>query len=259
MNAASGPVARFKAWREAFLDRHSSAEDWRNRYFSGATWSLFQAAVPLMAEGCRGLVLDAGSGRGGWRSIVLRSAERYESIDLAPRGAMRPDWVGDLSSMPQVPDARFDSIVCHQVLEHVPAPMAAMQEMARVLKPGGLAVISVPHLSRRHELPHDYYRFTPEGLVRILQAAGFVPRRVLSYGGIFCFLHHQIATLLLSPVSAVPILGTVLAALMAPFSVLAALADRLLDCAALAPLGVIVLAERAPPSDVAAVERRALP
>lgn len=244
MNANVNAVSRLKTWRESFLDRHSSMEDWRNRYFSGVTWTLWRAAVPMMAQGCQGLVLDAGAGRSGWRSVIRRTAGEYESLDLAPRGGTTPDWIGDLTAMPHVPAYRFDSVVCHQVLEHVKDPMAAVAEIARVLKPGGLAVISIPHLSRRHELPHDYYRFTPEGLRHVLESAGFVVKDMKSYGGILSFLHHQVSTLVLSPTSTIPVLGDILAAAMVPFSVLVGLMDRCLDPWSLAPAGIVALAEK---------------
>jgi SAM-dependent methyltransferase len=243
MDAELSSPSRPKSWREAFLDRHSSFEDWRNIYFSGNSWCLWRAAKPLMAKSCQGLALDAGSGRSGWRSVILRTASRYESLDLAARGGVVPDWIGDLTAMPQVPAQRFDSVVCHQVLEHVKDPMAAAKELARVLKPGGGAVISVPHLSRRHELPHDYYRFTPEGLRQVLESAGFAVTVIKPYGGILSFLHHQVSTLILSPVSMIPVLGDILAAAMAPISVIIGTIDRWLDPWSLAPAGVVALAE----------------
>lgn len=245
MQQNTGPVigSRLKAWREAFLDRHGSMEDWRNRYFSAVNWTLWRAGVPLMAVGCRGLALDAGCGRGGWRSVVLRSADAYEGLDTESRGGTRPDWIGDVTAMPEVPGERFDSIVCHQVLEHVVDPAAAAGELARVLKPGGRLVVSVPHLSRRHELPHDYFRFTPEGLKRLLEGAGFEVVELRPYGGILSFLQHQVSTVILSPTAMIPVIGDLLAAIMVPATILVGLADRLFDPASLAPVGVVALAE----------------
>lgn len=243
MSADTGGASRLKTWREAFLDRHSSIEDWRIKLFSGVSWSLWRAAQPLTSEACRGLTLDAGAGRSAWRSVILKTASGYESLDVAPRGSNAPDWIGDLTAMPQVPAARFDAVVCHQVLEHVKDPWAAAKELARVLKPGGRAVISVPHLSRRHELPHDYYRFTPEGLRYLLESAGFRISKSKAYGGCLSFLHHQVSTLLLSPTGMIPVVGVVMAAVVAPVSVAVAAIDAWLDPQALAPAGVVMLAE----------------
>ena len=89
--------------REAFLDAHPDAADWMSRMLSGATYALWVAALPLMREHCRGLVLDAGSGRGAWRSTIVQGGADYESIDVAPRHDHVPTWIGDICAMPQVP------------------------------------------------------------------------------------------------------------------------------------------------------------
>ena len=138
-------IRRLKKNREVFLDRHAEAGDWFKRMFSSATYSSWRMSASVMARYCRGLVLDAGSGRGSWRHTILRSASAYESIDIAPRGEDQPTWIGDLMHMSEVPDARFDTVVCNQVLEHVRSPLRALSEMHRVLKPGGVLILSAPH------------------------------------------------------------------------------------------------------------------
>jgi hypothetical protein len=85
---------RLKIRREAFLDQHSAAEDWCNRHFSAATLSLWQVAAPLTRRYARGMVLDAGSGRGAWRNVIASSAREYHSIDIGPRGDHEPTWIG---------------------------------------------------------------------------------------------------------------------------------------------------------------------
>lgn len=52
----------------------------------------------------------------------------------------------DISAMPQVADASFDVIVCCDVLEHVPDDAAAFREIHRVLRPGGIAILTVPQM-----------------------------------------------------------------------------------------------------------------
>lgn len=67
------------------------------------------------------------------------------------------------------PDSTFDLVFSHQVLEHIPRPWLAAQEMIRVLKPGGIGIHTTCAFNPRHGPPHfrDYYRFHPEGLVEI--------------------------------------------------------------------------------------------
>ncbi len=234
-----------KLRREAYLDRFPDAGHWRNRYFSAAALTLWSAATKAMAGNCRGRVLDAGSGRGAWKSWVVAHADLYESIDLEPRGGAMPTWIGDLAHMPAVPSARYDAAICHQVLEHLPDPERALAEFRRVLVPGGTLILSAPHLSRLHELPHDYFRYTPNGLRALLQRAGFAEPRVLTYGGPLSFLHHQVSFVFPGLLTPVPMLGTAAAALNALFSISFAWLDRLPPLARLLPLGVLAVA-RAP-------------
>ena len=236
-------LGTLKARREDFLDRHAAASDWRAWGFSAATLALWLAVRDDTAS-LRGCVLDAGSGRGSWRGVIGTNGAEYESIDMAPRGGNRPTWVGDVMRMPEVPDKRYDAIVCHQVLEHLPRPWAALAEFYRVLKPGGQVILSAPHLSRRHELPHDYFRFTQEGMRSLLSDAGFGNIVVRPVGGIFGFLHHQVSCVFPGLLAPLPVVGTVLAMANLPFAWLAVWLDRLADPAALAPGGVFATARR---------------
>lgn len=233
-----------KRRREAFLDAHADAGDFMARSFSGSTYALWRAAESLHATNCRGLVLDAGSGRGAWRRCILETASGCESIDLAPRGGDRPTWIGDICSMPEVPDGRYDTVVCHQVLEHVPRPWDAVREFHRVLRPGGRIIVSAPHLSRRHELPHDYFRYTQEGLRTMLHSAGFSDVQVRAVGGPLCFLHHQAAFLFPGLLAGIPVIGYVAGLVNAPLSWLIAGLDRIVDARALLPNGVAGTAVR---------------
>ncbi len=235
---------RLKRHREAFLDRHAGAGDWFSRNFSAATYSLWQVSTDVMERYCRGLALDAGSGRGGWRRIILESASAYESLDMAPRGGDQPTWIGELTDMPEVPDERFDTVVCHQVLEHVRNPVRALSEMHRVLKPGGTLILSAPHLSRRHELPYDFFRYTQEGLSALLEDTVFEVRESRVYGGILSFIHHQTSFLMPGLLMGIPYLGEVAICLNAPFSWLFAILDRLIDRRSLMPLGVIIVGRK---------------
>jgi SAM-dependent methyltransferase len=64
----------------------------------------------------------------------------YVSADIeAGRAAVQ----ADITALP-FPDERFDLVICSHVVEHVPDDRAAMREMQRVLRPGGVALIQTP-------------------------------------------------------------------------------------------------------------------
>ena len=234
----------FKGGREKFLDRNAEAGAFNARLFSASTYALWKAARAVVNQYCHGLVLDAGSGRGAWRSTILETASGYESVDVAPRGGNRPTWVGDIMAMTEIPSERYDVVACQQVLEHVRHPWRAASQFHRVLKPGGVLVLSVPHLSRRHERPHDYFRFTPEGVAILLEDAGFDLEYQSTYGGLLSFLHHQTSFFFPGLLLGIPLIGKLALLLNAPFSWLMPALDRILDPAPLFPLGIIVVARK---------------
>ena len=70
-------------------------------------------------------------------------------------------------------DASFDAVICLEVLEHVRDPFQAVKEIKRVMRGGGLLLLTVPFLaqyhgksgaSHSHEEYPDYWRFTHQGL-----------------------------------------------------------------------------------------------
>ena len=233
----------FTKTRRRFLDRHSDAADWRNRLYSAGTYSLYRVTQALLRAHCRGRVLDAGAGRGAWRRTIEGGAEQYESLDRSARGDHRPTHVGDVDDMPG-PEGQYDTVVCAQVLEHVASPAEALAEMHRVLRPGGVLILTVPHLSRRHELPHDYFRYTQEGVQALLEASGFDVFDMTTYGGVLSFLHHQTSFVFPGLLTAIPGVTELGILLNAPLSWALAALDPLLDRRALLPLGIAVAARK---------------
>lgn len=75
------------------------------------------------------------------RDRIRRAAGRYVTADY-DRGDT--DLRLDLSAMPSVSDASFDVVIACDVLEHVPDDATAFRELFRVLKPGGIAILTVP-------------------------------------------------------------------------------------------------------------------
>ncbi|MGM0588345.1 MAG: class I SAM-dependent methyltransferase [Bacteroidota bacterium] len=65
------------------------------------------------------------------------------------------DIVADITDVPE-PDDSFDAILCVEVIEHVHNPVKALEELARLLKPGGTLIITAPFASLTHFAPHHY-------------------------------------------------------------------------------------------------------
>jgi len=90
---------------------------------------------------------------------------------------------GELESLP-IDDARLDAATLMLVLHHVPEPQRALTEVARVLKPGGRAVVvdMLPHDrdSYRQQMGHVWLGFSDEHVRRIFVEAGFDEIRIVS-------------------------------------------------------------------------------
>jgi SAM-dependent methyltransferase len=68
-----------------------------------------------------------------------------------------------------LPSDSIGTIICMEVLEHVEQPFQALEEIYRVLRPGGLLILSTPMKLRIHGSPYDYWRFTPQGFATLLK------------------------------------------------------------------------------------------
>lgn len=92
------------------------------------------------------------------------SSAILEMFDASNSKILCPDYPDvDMQNMPYN-DNTFDYVVADQVLEHVRKPWIGVEEIRRVLKPGGIAIITTCLMQRIHGVPDDYFRFTPEGL-----------------------------------------------------------------------------------------------
>ena len=81
------------------------------------------------------------------------------------------DVLADAATLPFA-DAAFDCVIATEVLEHCADPAAVVREVARVLRPGGVALLTTPFMVGLHEMPHDYFRYTPSALRALTEAAG---------------------------------------------------------------------------------------
>jgi SAM-dependent methyltransferase len=109
-------------------------------------------------------------------------ALRFRAAELGRLGAMLQ---GDAFRLPFA-DATFDKVICSEVMEHVHDFTGAARELARVLRPGGLAAVTIPTATSEHlylRVGDDYFEspgghiriFRPRDLAAALGDAGFAP------------------------------------------------------------------------------------
>lgn len=125
----------------------------------------------------------------GSKDGLLKEAWEYPSID----------YVSDIAAIP-VEDASFDVILCTEVLEHVPEPIAALREMSRILKPGGRLLLSAPFTSGMHQQPYHFYSgFSPYFYRHFLTEFGLEVVGIEGNGGFFRLMaqeSHRVWTIL---------------------------------------------------------------
>ncbi len=137
-------------------------------------------------------VLDLGAGSAPYRPLFAHCAYRTQDFaQLAPdqllgrTGYAQIDLVSDATAIP-LPDSSVDVVVCTEVLEHVPEPIAVVREISRITKPGGLLLMTAPLGSGLHQEPYHFYGgYTPYWYQRFLAAYGYDDIDCAPNGGFF--------------------------------------------------------------------------
>jgi len=121
----------------------------------------YEFALPFCADR---EVLDAGCGVGYGSALLAESARHVvgvdrdaEAIAYARRRYARDNVefvAGDLLDL-ECPDAAFDAVCSFETIEHLPDRERYLSEMRRVLKPGGVYVVSTPRAERTNERPEN--------------------------------------------------------------------------------------------------------
>ena len=139
----------------------------------------------------KGRLLDIGCGYGhfiqimqnkGWVASGIEPSERTSEYALSKGLDVRRMVIEDAS----FPENSFDAITAFYVLEHLFDPLAALNKIKAMLKPGGVLVLRVPHTTpivkllrvvgvrnNLYDLPFHLYDFSPDTITRLLNKAGF--------------------------------------------------------------------------------------
>jgi SAM-dependent methyltransferase len=117
-------------------------------------------------EGSDLRVLDVGGRIQPYRTLLAGRVRQYVAVDVldSPLVNVR----ASATALPFASDV-FDLVVCTQVLEYLPEPVAAAREIHRVLKRGGIALLSFAAFYPR-AVDEEHWRFLPPGIRLILHA-----------------------------------------------------------------------------------------
>jgi len=143
--------------------------------------TLIRKQLESVARYISGDVLDVGGGE-ETRYKNLFSFNTFTVLDIHEGEGI--DIVASADDIP-LPDASKDSILSTQMLEHVKFPEKCVQEMYRVLKPSGHAVITAPQWNELHAEPIDFWRYTKYGLIELFERNGFTVVEFHQRGGFF--------------------------------------------------------------------------
>lgn len=177
---------RRQGWRRA---HHTAANRLRPsllQYDYLGLVTLSKDVDELITEACRlspnatAVALDVGSDLSPYRDVLAKHGWQVETLDIAPRPGV--DHVGTVERT-GLQDAAFDLVLCTQVVEHCSDPWGALQELHRIIRPGGHLIWTVPQVWFYHPHPDDNWRFTPEGVSRLSETTGFAVEQLLVQGG----------------------------------------------------------------------------
>jgi SAM-dependent methyltransferase len=180
--AEKGLIPTRAAWMRRLNARRKRSPF--NPYWIELRW--LWRVTERLAPQASGRLLDLGCGERPYEELFAPHVTGYVGLEYPPvadnlhpeiwgkleliRGIV--DVWGDAQRLP-FRDRSFDTVLALEVLEHVADPAACLGEVARVLRPGGRLLLTVPLFAPLHQWPFDYYRYTPRGIEALLQRTGF--------------------------------------------------------------------------------------
>lgn len=158
-------------------------------------FQVFVSAYLAPAVGRELRVLDVGArvidDHISHRGVIESAGWTYTGLDIEP-GTNVDVVAANPHEWSEIASDDYDVVLCSQVLEHTRFPWRVAQEIARVLKPRGMALLVAPSAGPVHRFPEDCFRYYPDGLPSLAAGAGLrvveshVQHRVAYESNLWC-------------------------------------------------------------------------
>ena len=211
----------------------------REQNFKPSFWGLFvnpfyfarrglYKHISELAPSLKGRILDVGCGSKPYRTCF--NASEYIGLEIEGRNK-QADRHYNGKTFP-FKDGEIDSIFTSQVLEHVFNPDEFLSEMNRVLKDGGMLLLTVPFVWDEHEQPFDYARYSSFGLRHLLERHGFEIKEhrksMNDVRVVFQMINAYLTKTVFTKNGMLNMLLTL--AFVVPFNIMGEIAGRILPC-----------------------------
>ena len=156
------------------------------RWHNWIVYDINDKFLQKYSNSIKGHLVDLGCGEAPYKKYFLQFADKYTGVDWSNTlHNSKIDINSNLNVEIDLKDEVADSIVSISVLEHLLEPQVFLNESFRILKKNGRMLLQVPWQWRLHEIPHDYFRYTPYALKNMFAKAGFNDVKIEATSGFF--------------------------------------------------------------------------
>jgi len=132
----------------------------------------------------KGVVFDVGCSLKPYAKLIEQYSLKYYGLEhLSTLHHEHKANVYGTAYSTGLKDCAVDTVFTAAVMEHLEEPANALSEMNRILKPGGIIILSAPFFWHIHEEPRDFYRYTEYGFEYLLKKSGFEVLEIVSLSG----------------------------------------------------------------------------
>lgn len=164
---------------------------WTDKYLSPVPFhpgywvrKRLNSAIRNHANLAHGVLLDIGCGAKPYEKFFEPFVDEYLGLEYSPESGYREnraDFCGDAAFLP-LADESVDTVLCTEVMEHIPNPEKTIAEFARVLRTGGVVIATAPFVYPVHDA-YDFFRYSPDGLKVIMERHGLAVDTVKPLSG----------------------------------------------------------------------------